>query len=136
MADFTPILVEDENDFVPQSVAEDEDDFVPQLVADPTLGEIGAGIGTEIGVGIGGQLAGTAIGTAILPGVGTAIGYAVGSIGSGIAGSIAAQKIEGQEDISWGRAISAGLINLVPGGGAKGVTGATKITGEIGRAHV
>ena len=143
MADFTPILVEDENDFVPQSVAEDEDDFVPQsvaededdfvpqLVADPTLGEIGAGIGTEIGVGIGGQLAGTAIGTAILPGVGTAIGYTVGSIGSGIAGSIAAQKIEGQEDISWGRAISAGLINLVPGGGAKGVTGATKITGAI-----
>ena len=76
---------------------------------EPTAGEIVAGVGTEIGVGVGGQLAGAAIGTAILPGLGTAIGYGIGSLGSGIAGSIAAQKIEGQEDISWGRAIAAGL---------------------------
>jgi len=102
---------------------------------EPTAGEIVAGVGTEIATGIGGQLAGAAIGTAILPGIGTAIGYGVGSIGSGIAGSIAAQKIEGQEDISWGRAIAAGLINLVPGGAAKGAKGAAKITGAaVGRA--
>lgn len=90
----------------------------------PSGGQIVAGVGTEIAAGIGGQLAGTAIGTAILPGVGTAIGYGVGSIGSGIAGSIAAQKLEGRENISWGRAIAAGLINLAPGGSAKGAKGA------------
>jgi len=107
----------------------------PESDTDPTIKEIGAGVATEIGVGIGGQLAGAAIGTAILPGVGTAIGYGIGSIGSGIAGSIAAQKIEGQEDISWGRAIAAGMINLVPGGAAKGIKGGAKITGAvIGRA--
>ena len=89
----------------------------------PSGGQIVAGVGTEIAAGIGGQLAGTAIGTAILPGVGTAIGYGVGSIGSGIAGSIAAQKLEGRENISWGRAIAAGLINLAPGGSAKGGQG-------------
>ena len=94
---------------------------------EPTAGEIVAGVGTEIGVGVGGQLAGAAIGTAILPGLGTAIGYGIGSLGSGIAGSIAAQKIEGQEDISWGRAIAAGLINLVPGGAAKGIKGAATL---------
>jgi len=94
---------------------------------EPTTGEIVAGVGTEIGVGVGGQLAGAAIGTAILPGLGTAIGYGIGSLGSGIAGSIAAQKIEGQEDISWGRAIAAGLINLVPGGAAKGIKGAATL---------
>lgn len=97
----------------------------------PATGDIVKGVGVEIASGIGGQLAGAAIGTAILPGVGTAIGYGVGSIGSGIAGSIAAQNIEGQEDISWGRAIAAGLINLVPGGAAKGVKGAAKITGAV-----
>jgi hypothetical protein len=111
-AAFTP--TEEQAFTPPEAIADDE----------PTLGEIGAGVGTEIAAGIGGQLAGTAIGTAILPGIGTAIGYGVGSIGSGIAGSIAAQKIEGQEDISWGRAIAAGLINLVPGGAAKGAKGA------------
>lgn len=94
---------------------------------DPSLGQIGAGVGTEVAAGIGGQVAGTAIGTAIAPGIGTAIGYAVGSLGSGIAGSIAAQKIEGRDDISWGRAIAAGLINLVPGGAAKGAKGAMTI---------
>ena len=101
----------------------------------PTTGDIVKGVGAEIGIGVGGQLAGTAIGTAILPGIGTGIGYVVGSVGSGITGSIAAQKIEGQDDISWGRAIAAGLINLAPGGSAKSVKGGVKITNAVvGRA--
>ncbi len=94
---------------------------------DPTLGQVTAGVGTEVVSGIGGQAAGTVIGTAIFPGVGTAIGYTVGSIGSGIAGSIAAQKIEGRDDISWGRAIAAGLINLMPGGSGKIAKGTAQI---------
>jgi hypothetical protein len=89
----------------------------------PSGGQIVAGVGTEIAAGIGGQLAGTAIGTAIMPGIGTAIGYGVGSLSSGILGSIAAQKLEGSDDVSWGRAIAAGLINLVPGGAGKAVKG-------------
>jgi hypothetical protein len=93
-------------------------------VHDPSAGQIVAGVGAEIATGVGGQLAGTAIGTAILPGIGTAVGYVVGSIGSGILGSIAAQKLEGREDISWGRTIAAGLINLAPGGTGKGAKGA------------
>jgi hypothetical protein len=134
MTEFTPIPVEEENSFTPIPVLDNDveakDDFIPIPVDaedEPTAGEIVAGVGTEIGVGVGGQLAGAAIGTAILPGLGTAIGYGIGSLGSGIAGSIAAQKIEGQEDISWGRAIAAGLINLVPGGAAKGIKGAATL---------
>ena len=128
-------------DVEPQTIKFDEPEPIQAIKFDddteeePSTGDIVKGVGAEIGVGIGGQLAGTAIGTAILPGVGTAIGYGIGSVGSGIAGSIAAQKIEGQEDISWGRAIAAGLINLVPGGAAKGAKGAAKITGAVvGRA--
>lgn len=101
---------------------------------EPTTGEVLTGLGTEIGVGLGGQAAGAAIGTAIAPGVGTAIGYGVGAIGSGIAGSIAAQKIEGREDISWGRAIGAGLANLIPGGAGKAAKGAKIGAGVIARS--
>jgi hypothetical protein len=101
---------------------------------DPSLGQVAAGVGTEVATGIGGQMAGTALGATIgsaVPVVGTAVGagvgYTVGSLGSGIAGSIAAQKIEGRDDISWGRAIAAGLINLVPGGLGKGAKGAATV---------
>lgn len=97
----------------------------------PGAGKIVTGLGVEIGSSIGGQLGGAALGTAILPGVGTAIGYVLGSISGGIGGSIAAQEIEGRDDISWGRAIGAGLAALIPGGAGKGITGATKITGAM-----
>tara|TARA_R100001163_G_scaffold33968_1_gene26271 strand:+ start:14446 stop:18120 length:3675 start_codon:yes stop_codon:yes gene_type:complete len=80
----------------------------------PKFGGIVAGMGTEIGLGATGKYGGAALGTAIAPGVGTAIGYGVGALSSGIMGSIAAQKMEGRDTISWGRAISAGLINLIP----------------------
>jgi len=93
---------------------------------DVGFGQIATGIGVEVGAGIGGKYAGTAIGTAIAPGIGTAVGYIVGSIGSGIAGSIAAQNLEGRDTVSWGRAISAGLINLIPVAGTKAITAGTK----------
>ena len=88
----------------------------------PGFGSIAAGMGAEIGIGAVGKYGGMGIGATIgsaVPIVGTAIGasvgYGVGAMSSGIMGSIAAQKIEGRETISWGRAISAGLINLIPG---------------------
>tara|TARA_R110000868_G_C10962112_1_gene768633 strand:- start:97 stop:3705 length:3609 start_codon:yes stop_codon:yes gene_type:complete len=105
----------------------DPDAYLTEDSSSPGVGQIAAGVGTEIVAGMGGQLAGTAIGTAILPGIGTAVGYAAGSLSSGILGSIAAQKIEGSDDISWGRAIAAGLINLVPGGVGKAVKGSMTI---------
>jgi len=80
----------------------------------PGIGSIAGGMATEIGLGATGKYGGAAIGTAIAPGIGTAVGYGIGAISSGIAGSVAAQKIEGRETISWGRAIAAGLINLIP----------------------
>ena len=127
--------------WTPPEASKEQAAFVPPEASnDPTTGRIVAGVGTEIVAGVGGQAAGTAAGAAIgsvVPGLGTAVGaavgYGVGSISSGIAGSIAAQKIEGQEDISWGRAIAAGLINLVPGG--KGAQAGAKITAAVvGRA--
>lgn len=73
----------------------------------PGFGQIVGGMGTEIGIGAAGKYGGLAFGGPI--------GYGVGAISSGIVGSVAAQKLEGRDTISWGRAISAGLINLIPG---------------------
>lgn len=95
---------------------------------DPGLGSIGAGIGTEVIIGEGGKLGGAAIGTVIAPGVGTAIGYAIGAIASGATGSLAAQRIEGRDNISWGRVVADSLINLIPGSkAAKGAGFAARV---------
>lgn len=82
---------------------------------DPSLGQVGAGLATEVVAGEGAKLIGAATGTAVLPGVGTAIGYGIGAIAGGVSGSIAAQRIEGRDEISWGRVVADSLINLVPG---------------------
>ena len=93
---------------------------------DPTLGEVGTGLVAEIGIAegakYGGATAGAAIGS-VVPGIGTAIGagvgYATGAIGGGITGSIAAQKFEGRDDISWGRVAADTVLNLLPFGASK-----------------
>lgn len=63
------------------------------------------GLGSEIVIASGSQLLGAS----------TGIGYIPIAFGGGFAGSIANQRIN-DEPISIGRAIAAGLINLVPGG--------------------
>jgi len=93
---------------------------------DPTLGQVGTGLVAEIGIAegakYGGATAGAAIGS-VVPGIGTAIGagvgYATGAIGGGITGSIAAQKLEGRDDISWGRVAADTVLNLLPFGASK-----------------
>jgi len=85
----------------------------PSKPEDPTLGEIGAGLATEVAISTGAQLTGAALAPWTL-----GISYPVVSFAGGFGGSIAAQKIEGRESVSVGRALVAGLINLIPAANA------------------
>jgi|19_taG_2_1085344.scaffolds.fasta_scaffold00313_9 hypothetical protein len=81
-------------------------------------GTLVAGLGSEIGIAGASQLLGAATG---------GIGYLALAFGGGMAGSIANQKIN-NEPISLGRAIAAGIINLVPGSaGIKAGKNASKV---------
>ena len=84
-----------------------------------------AGIGLEIGGGI----ATDYVTAPLLLGGPFGIGaYGVLNFGSGFGTNIAAQKTRGNEDIDYGEAIAAGLIQMIPfgstGKGVKGVFGA------------
>lgn len=137
---FTP--KEAQESFTPP---EAQESFVPpEANEEPTTGEIVAGVGAEMATSVGGSVAGGIIGGAIgsvVPVVGTAAGAvagtAIGGFAGGVLGSLWAQDIEDQEEVSVGRALGAGVVSAIPLGGAaaKGVKGATKITGSmIGRA--
>lgn len=89
---------------------------------DPTLGEIGTGLVADVALAEGLKYAGAAGGAALgsaVPVLGTAVGGALGYVGGaitgGISGSIAAQKIEGRDDVSWGRVVGDTLLNFIPG---------------------
>ena len=69
------------------------------------IGAFVGGLGSEIGIASVSQLAGAATGW----------GYIPIAFGGGFAGSIANQRIN-DEPFSIGRAVAAGLLNLVPGG--------------------
>lgn len=92
-----------------------------------TGGQMAGSIGTEIGLSI----AGNASGVALAPFT-FGISYPVMSFLGGYGGSVTSQlAVEGQEKISHGRAIYAGLVNLIPGGGtAKGVTKTATTVGK------
>ena len=111
---------------------------------EPTTGEIVKGVGAEMGASVAGSVAGGVIGGtlgSVVPGLGTAVGAtvgtAIGGFAGGFLGSLWAQDIEGQEDVSVGRALGAGVVSAIPLGGAtvKWVSGATKIgLSTVGRA--
>lgn len=90
---------------------------------EPSFGQIAAGLGANIAISEGSKIAGTAagaaIGSSLAPGPGTAlgagIGYVTSAIGGGIMGDVAAQEIEGKENINWIRASLNGVQNLIPG---------------------
>ena len=146
---FTPPEAEEESAaFIPPEV--EPTAFVPPeaqaftppeaLDEEPTTGEIVKGVGAEMGTSVGGSIAGGVIGGAlgsVVPGIGTAIGAAagtaVGGFAGGFLGSLWAQNIEGQEDVSLGRALGAGVVSSIPLGGvaAKGVQGAGKVTASM-----
>jgi len=102
----------------------------PKPQEGPSLGQLGAGLAAEVGIGVGSQAAGAALAPFTL-----GISYPVLAFSGGVAGSIAAQELEGRDDISVGRALFAGLVNLIPGssaakGGAKAVTTIAKAAGR------
>jgi hypothetical protein len=88
----------------------------------PSIGDVAKGVAAEASIATAGQAVGAFTGPF----------YPIFSFGSGVAGSYAAQEIEGREDISLGRLITAGVINMIPfSSAAKGVGAGTKITKEI-----
>tara|TARA_R100001086_G_scaffold191905_1_gene109232 strand:+ start:4587 stop:7979 length:3393 start_codon:yes stop_codon:yes gene_type:complete len=91
---------------------------------EPTLGQVGTGLLAEITIGEGGKYAGATAGFALGGPAGAAVGYLGSGITSGIAGSIAAQKAEGRDEISWGRVTADTLLNLLPFGAGKVTKGA------------
>ena len=89
----------------------------------PSIAQIAGGLGTEVAAGVAGQAAGAALAPFTM-----GISYPVLAFSGGFGGSLAAQKVEGRETPSWGRAIFAGAINLIPGG--KAVSTAGKFIGR------
>jgi hypothetical protein len=88
-----------------------------KLGNDPSLGQVAAGLTAEVGIGVASQAAGAAAAPFTF-----GISYPVMAFAGGVLGSIAAQKIEERDSISPGRALFAGLVNLIPGSSAaKGV---------------
>ena len=103
--------------------------------ADPSTGDIVKGVGAEVLASGAGAIAGGALGAlgGPLAPITIPLGIAAGGFAGGFFGSLWAQDIEGQEEKSYGRAISAGTVSAIPfgGAGAKAITGATKITGRM-----
>ena len=103
----------------------------------PTTKQVIAGLTAEIAISGGGQAAsaaaagGTAatlVGAAAAPFV-----WVGGTFSSGYAGSVAAQKIEGRDNVSQGRALFAGLVNTIPFlGKAKQGSKLAKLTKQLG----
>lgn len=94
----------------------------------PGLGQVAAGLGAEVGIAVGGQAAGAALAPWTL-----GVSYPVLAFAGGVGGSIAAQKIEGRDSISPGRALFAGLVNLIPGSNVAKGTAKAVIAKGAGR---
>ena len=113
----------------------------PSDEVNPSLGQIGTGLVAEIGMGEGAKYAGATAGAAlgsVVPGLGTAVGAGLGYLGGGItggiSGSITAQRLEGRDDISWGRVTADTILNLLPFGAGKVTKGAKLLPRLAGAA--
>ena len=112
---------------------EPKESSIRYLEEDPSLGQIGTGLLSEIVLGEGGKYAGATAGALVAGPVGAGIGYLTGAIGGGITGSISAQRLEGREDISWGRVTADTLLNVLPFGAGKVSKGA-KLLPRVAKA--
>ena len=103
--------------------------FVPVEESGPSAAQIAAGSAFEVGAGVTGEM----IGLGLAP-VTLGISYPVAKFATGFGGSLAAQEIEGKDQLSYGRALAAGLMNLIPGASfGKGAKLATMIGKEAAR---
>ena len=111
----------------------DEEQDKKEELKNNLLGYIG-GTGLEVGAGYGTDLATAGLlnpATIAATGGWSIAGYAATNFASGAASNWAAQKLRGEEEISWGEIISSGLIDIIPffGQKAKGVKGVTRAFG-------
>ena len=90
-----------------------------------------AGTGLEIGAGYGTDLLTSSM---LLGGPIGWLGYAGVNFTSGAASNWAAQKLRGEEEISWGEIISSGLIDIIPffGQKLKGAKGVANVALQSG----
>lgn len=95
----------------------------------PDLGQIAGGVAAEVAIGTSGQLAGAALAPVTF-----GLSYPILAFTTGVTGSIAAQKIEGRENISLGRSLFGGLLNLLPASQLAKGTG--KLAPAIGKEIV
>jgi hypothetical protein len=110
---------------------------------DPSLAEIGGGLAAQLVLAEGAKYAGATAGASIgllggpLAGItsptGALIGYGIGAVTGGAAGSIAAQKIEGKDNISYGRVVADTLMNFIPG---SKLAKAATVTGRVAKSAV
>ena len=102
----------------------------------PSLGSIGTGIGAELLVGEGAKYALTTYGAGIAGPAGAFIGYGIGAVTGGITGSLAAQRIEGRDKVSWGRVAADTILNIIPfgvGKAPKAVKAGEKVFPELAK---
>ena len=94
--------------------------YAGAIAANIAISEAAKVTGTATGAAIGGALSAPTAGAAspITIPVGAGIGYVTSALSGGFAGSIAEQKILG-EDISYGKAGVNALANVIPGGVGK-----------------
>ena len=97
-------------DEVAPSTPAGEGDIFDTLEQGPSVGQMATGAGVEVGFGLAGEAAGAALAPFTM-----GASYPIAKFVSGVGGSIAAQQIEERPQISYGRALAAGLMNLIPG---------------------
>ena len=88
--------------------------FLVEEKQEPSLGDIGKGLVAEVALGEGLKYGLTTAGALVGGLPGAAIGYGVGALIGGITGSLAAQRIEGRDEYSWGRVTGDTLLNTLP----------------------
>lgn len=121
-----------DDDILAERIVEKYPEYKDKVNLGPGIGRTVAGLLSEIAIGEGSKLAGAKAGfkAGIRTGdprkaaIGATLGYITGGTVGGVGGSVTAQKIEGQEDLSTGRIVADTALTLIPGGLGKTQKGA------------
>tara|TARA_R100001594_G_scaffold48757_1_gene81595 strand:- start:47 stop:1846 length:1800 start_codon:yes stop_codon:yes gene_type:complete len=100
-----------------------------------------AGVGLEVGTGYATDLVTAGLlnpGTIYATGGASILAYGAANFTSGALSNYAAQRLRGEEEISWGEIISSGLIDIIPffGQKIKGAKGITNVALQAGAKTV